>query len=74
MTVPTDASPRGPTGTEAARLPAERGRSEAAADRRVPRWARVAAQLRDPLITVLPTAVPADARGPLRPANQGGPP
>ncbi|MFE4520103.1 cation-translocating P-type ATPase, partial [Kitasatospora sp. NPDC056783] len=57
MTVSTDRRTRGLTGAEAARLLAEHGRNEVAADRRVPLWARVAAQLRDPLITVLIAAV-----------------
>ncbi|MFD5467209.1 cation-translocating P-type ATPase [Kitasatospora sp. NPDC127059] len=47
----------GLTTAEAARLLAEHGRNEVAVDRRVPLWARVAAQLRDPLITVLLAAV-----------------
>ncbi|WP_316528717.1 cation-translocating P-type ATPase [Kitasatospora brasiliensis] len=57
MTRPADAPARGLTSTEAARLLAAHGRNEVAADRRVPLWARVAAQLRDPLITVLIAAV-----------------
>ncbi|MGW7444040.1 cation-translocating P-type ATPase [Kitasatospora sp. NPDC054795] len=57
MTVSADPRARGLTGAEAARLLAEHGRNEVAADRRVPLWARVAAQLRDPLITVLLAAV-----------------
>ncbi|MFE4976622.1 cation-translocating P-type ATPase [Kitasatospora sp. NPDC056651] len=57
MTVSTDSRARGLTGAEAARLLAAHGRNEVAADRRVPLWARVAAQLRDPLITVLIAAV-----------------
>ncbi|MFF2744028.1 cation-transporting P-type ATPase [Kitasatospora sp. NPDC058048] len=57
MTVSANPRARGLTGSEAARLLAEHGRNEVAADRRVPLWARVAAQLRDPLITVLHAAV-----------------
>ncbi|MFJ7912349.1 cation-translocating P-type ATPase [Kitasatospora sp. NPDC096204] len=57
MTVTVDPRTRGLTGAEAARRLAEHGRNEVAADRRVPLWARVAAQLRDPLITVLLAAV-----------------
>ncbi|MFJ9610401.1 cation-translocating P-type ATPase [Kitasatospora sp. NPDC101176] len=57
MTVAAHAPAGGLTGTEAANLLAEHGRNEVAADRRVPLWARVAAQLRDPLITVLLAAV-----------------
>ncbi|MEU9076978.1 cation-translocating P-type ATPase [Kitasatospora sp. NPDC048538] len=47
----------GLTTTEAARRLAEHGPNEITADRRVPLWARVSAQLRDPLITVLLAAV-----------------
>ncbi|MEU1283483.1 cation-translocating P-type ATPase [Kitasatospora sp. NPDC005856] len=57
MTVSAGPRARGLTDTEAARLLAEHGRNEVAADRRVPLRARVAAQLRDPLITVLIAAV-----------------
>ncbi|MFF2543090.1 cation transporting ATPase C-terminal domain-containing protein [Kitasatospora sp. NPDC058063] len=57
MTVSADPQARELTGSEAARLLAEHGRNEVAADRRVPLWTRVAAQLRDPLITVLLAAV-----------------
>ncbi|MEU8925346.1 cation-translocating P-type ATPase [Kitasatospora sp. NPDC048545] len=57
MTVAAHAATRGLTTAEAARLLAEHGRNEVSADRRVPLWARVAAQLRDPLITVLLAAV-----------------
>ncbi|MEU4119903.1 cation-translocating P-type ATPase [Kitasatospora sp. NPDC028055] len=57
MTVAAHAPARGLTSTEAARLLAEHGRNEVAADHRVPLWARVADQLRDPLITVLLAAV-----------------
>ncbi|MGW3230353.1 cation-translocating P-type ATPase [Kitasatospora sp. NPDC001095] len=57
MTVTVDPRTRGLTGAEAARRLAEHGRNEVAADRRVPLWARVVAQLRDPLITVLLAAV-----------------
>ncbi|MBD0694966.1 ATPase [Streptomyces sp. CBMA123] len=45
------------TSAEAARRLAEHGPNEVAADRRVPLWSRVGAQLRDPLITVLLAAV-----------------
>ncbi|MFJ9847504.1 cation-translocating P-type ATPase [Kitasatospora sp. NPDC101155] len=47
----------GLTTAEAARLLAAHGPNEVGADRRVPLWARVAAQLRDPLIMVLLAAV-----------------
>ncbi|MET8545925.1 HAD-IC family P-type ATPase, partial [Kitasatospora sp. NPDC004799] len=57
MTVTAGPRPRGLTGAEAARLLAGHGRNEVAAERRVPVRARVAAQVRDPLITVLLTAV-----------------
>ncbi|MFJ9770600.1 cation-translocating P-type ATPase [Kitasatospora sp. NPDC101157] len=57
MTVAAHAPTRGLTSTEAARLLSEHGRNEVAAAHRVPLWARVAAQLRDPLITVLLAAV-----------------
>ncbi|WP_327075055.1 cation-translocating P-type ATPase [Kitasatospora purpeofusca] len=50
-------TPAGPTSAEAARLLAEYGPNEVAAQPCVPLWARVAAQLRDPLITVLLAAV-----------------
>ncbi|MQS17132.1 HAD-IC family P-type ATPase [Streptomyces kaniharaensis] len=59
MTVASHAptSADGLTTTEAARLLAEHGPNVVAADHRVPLWARVAAQLRDPLIMVLLGAV-----------------
>ncbi|MGW3044360.1 cation-transporting P-type ATPase [Kitasatospora sp. NPDC001159] len=47
----------GLTTAEAARLLAEHGPNEVAADHRGPLWARVGAQLRDPLIAVLLAAV-----------------
>ncbi|MFE5586044.1 cation-translocating P-type ATPase [Kitasatospora sp. NPDC056531] len=47
----------GLTTAEAAQLLAEHGPNEVGADHRVPLWTRVAAQLRDPLITVLLAAV-----------------
>ncbi|MET9182265.1 cation-translocating P-type ATPase [Kitasatospora aureofaciens] len=57
MTVAACASAHGLTATEAARRLAEHGPNEVTADHRVPLWARIAAQLRDPLITVLLSAV-----------------
>ncbi|MFF2659791.1 cation-translocating P-type ATPase [Kitasatospora sp. NPDC058032] len=57
MTAAPGTRARGLTGAEAAALLAEHGRNEVAADRRVPLRSRVAAQLRDPLITVLIAAV-----------------
>ncbi|MEU8514653.1 cation-translocating P-type ATPase [Kitasatospora sp. NPDC048722] len=57
MTVAEHATARGLTGAEAARLLDEDGPNEVSAGRRVPLWARVAAQLRDPLIGVLLAAV-----------------
>ncbi|OEV39452.1 hypothetical protein HS99_0001765 [Kitasatospora aureofaciens] len=57
MTVAACAPAHGLTATEAARRLAEHGPNEVTADHRVPLWARIAAQLRDPLITVLLSAV-----------------
>ncbi|MFE5588576.1 HAD-IC family P-type ATPase, partial [Kitasatospora sp. NPDC056531] len=57
MTITTHALARGLTTAEAARLLAAHGPNQVAADHRVPLWARIAAQLRDPLITVLLAAV-----------------
>ncbi|MFD8703415.1 cation-translocating P-type ATPase [Kitasatospora sp. NPDC059648] len=57
MAVAARAPARGLSAAEAARRLAEHGPNEVTADRRVPLWARVGAQLRDPLITVLLAAV-----------------
>ncbi|MFE7490355.1 cation-translocating P-type ATPase [Kitasatospora sp. NPDC057541] len=57
MTAAPGTRTRGLTGAEAAARLAGHGRNEVAADRRVPLRSRVAAQLRDPLITVLIAAV-----------------
>ncbi|MFH9347947.1 cation-translocating P-type ATPase [Kitasatospora sp. NPDC017646] len=57
MAVAARGPTRGLSAAEAARRLAEHGPNEVAGDRRVALWARVGAQLRDPLIIVLLAAV-----------------